>query len=125
MELAIGVDAERLLRRPDLLLAEGRAVGGGRALRVRRRPGDRGAHSDQGGAVLLVDRGLQRARERGEAVCIIDGLYVPAVGAEARSDVLRVERKGRVAVDRDVVVVVDVDDAAEAEVPRERGRLRG
>ena len=47
---------------------------------------------------------------------------VPAVAREALRDVVAVRELGR-AVDGDVVVVVDVDEAAEAEVPGERRRL--
>ena len=47
---------------------------------------------------------------------------VPSVGAEALGDVVVVRQRG-VAVDRDVVVVVDADQLAEPEVAGERGRL--
>src|SRR5439155_13664087 len=49
-------------------------------------------------------------------------LHVPAVGAEASGDIVAVGELGGT-VDRDVVVVVDVDEAAEAQVAGEGGGL--
>ena len=52
-------------------------------------------------------------------------LDVPAVRREAGALVLGRERHRGRAVDRDVVVVVHVDERAEPKVSRDRGRLRG
>jgi len=53
----------------------------------------------------------------------VDGADVPAVGLEALVGVLAVEAQRRRAVERDVVVVVEVDDPAEAELAGERRGL--
>ncbi len=60
----------------------------------------------------------------GDVVAVGDPLGVPAVGVEALRHVLR-ERHRRRAVELDVVVVVQDDQLAEAQVAREARRLRG
>ena len=67
------------------------------------------------------------ARERGfEPIHVVGHLTelddVPSVGPEALGDVVVVGQRG-VAVDRDVVVVVDADQLAEREMAGERGGL--
>ncbi len=62
--------------------------------------------------------------ERDEVVGVVDRQHVPAVGLEALVDVLAVEAQRRRAVERDVVVVVEVDEATEPELPGERRGLR-
>ena len=52
-------------------------------------------------------------------------LHVPAVGLEALGDVLGVEAQLGRAVERDVVVVVEVDEPPEAELAGQRGGLGG
>jgi len=71
-----------------------------------------------GRCVALTRLRESRAHRRG--VVTVDALYVPAVGLEARGNVLR-ERQARGPVDRDAVVVVEHDELAEPEVTRERG----
>ena len=56
-------------------------------------------------------------------VTVGDVLGVPAVGSVPREHVLS-ERQMRLAVDRDVVVVVQDDEATQAQVARQRRRLR-
>ena len=51
-----------------------------------------------------------------------DALDVPAIGLESLAGVVAVGQLRR-SVDREVVVVVDVDESPELEVPGERGRL--
>ena len=58
-------------------------------------------------------------------VAVFDSERVPAVGLEALRNVLLREREAGRAVNRDLVVVIEVDEAAEAEVPCERGGFRG
>ena len=59
------------------------------------------------------------ARSRAlEIVHIRDALNVPAVGLEACSGVIA-EREGGVALDRDVIVVVEADQLAELRVSGE------
>jgi hypothetical protein len=100
-------------------------VGLARALLRRRRPADDRLDADQRRALLLAHRGVDRDLERVQVVDVVDGLHVPAVGLEALADVLGLEAQLRRAVERDGVVVVEIDEAPEPEVTRERGRLGG
>ena len=70
-------------------------------------------------AFAASERGLERVAVVGDLAEVLD---VPAVGLEALADVVAVGERG-VAVDGDVVVVVDADQVAEAEVAGERRRL--
>ena len=92
--------------------------------RVRRRIGDVAAQHDQRRALLLRLRRRERAEERVQILRVVDVLDVPAVRLEALALVLGRERERGGAVDRDVVVVVDVDEPAEPEVAGDRRRLR-
>ena len=114
-EVRVGIPAQRLLGQPHLVLAQRRAVGLGRPHLVRRRVADdrldRGsATGGPRGAWASVDR----AAERRQVVGVVDRADVPAVGLEALRDVLGLEAQRRRAVERDVVVVVEVDRAARA-----------
>ena len=82
------------------------------------------AQHDQRRALLLRLRGGERTEQRVEILGVVDVLDVPAVRLEALALVLGRERERRRAVDRDVVVVVDVDEPAEPEVAGDRRRLR-
>ena len=119
----VGVEPEHLLRRADLGLAERRAVRLGGAPGVGRRVRDLGAQHDQRGPDALRARRGERGAQRVEVVRVVDVLHVPAVGLEARALVLAVEAERGRAVDRDPVVVVDVDEPAEAELPGDRRGL--
>lgn len=85
---------------------------------------DGGGDLDDGGAVLLVAGVLNR---RGDAVevrvAVLDVLRVPAVRRVARQHVLRPRQIG-LAINGDVVVVVEHNQLAEAKVTGERARLR-
>ena len=74
----------------------------------------------------LVRDILGGEQRRFEGVHVVGDLAevddVPVVGPEALGDVVAVRQLG-VAVDRDVVVVVDADQLAEPEVPGERAGL--
>ena len=124
-ERRVGIEPHHLLRRPDLGLAERRSVRLRGVDRVRRRVRDVRPEDDQRGAVFLGLGCRERAEERVEILGVVDVLDVPAVGLEALALVLGREREGRRAVDRDVVVVVDVDEPTEAEVAGDRGGLLG
>ena len=85
------------------------------------RCGCAGSSSDR----LVGDRlgGEERRLERVAVVGHLAEVHdVPAVGLEAHADVVAVGERG-VAVDRDVVVVVDADQVAEPLVAGERGGL--
>ena len=104
---------------------EGVPVGLGGVGEVGRGPADVAAQDDQRRPVL---HGHGPAQGRLEGVGVVghlaDVVDVPAVGGEPLGHVVGVGELGR-AVDRDVVVVVDVDQAAQAEVAGQRGRLVG
>ena len=121
LQARVAVD---LLRELDLLVAERRAVGAVRVLLVRRAGRDVGADDDQ--ARPIGDRaGVgQRLLDPVELEVLAEVLHVPAVGLVALGDVLG-ERERGVALDRDVVVVPERDQLAEAEVTGQRGRLGG
>jgi hypothetical protein len=88
-------------------------VGAGGALHVRRGPTDDRAHPDQGRSLGLVDPPLDSDSEFVESVDVIDDKRMPAVCVKPLADVLGESLLGR-AVQLDVVVVVEVDEAAEA-----------
>ncbi len=124
VEVLVRVPAVGLLGEPHLLLAERRAVRGLGVLLVRRPGRDVRAADDERRLVLDghgVARGLLDAVER---EVLAEVLHVPAVGLVALADVLG-ERERGVALDRDVVVVVEGDQAAELEVAGERAGLAG
>ena len=93
--------------------------------RVRSRVADVAADDDQGRPLLFCLGRREGAEERVEALGVADVLDVPAVGLEALALVLGRERERGRPVDRDVVVVVDVDEAAERKMPGDRRGLMG
>ena len=123
VEVLVRVEPERLLRGPHLVLAERRAVRLRRVDRVRRAVGDVAAHDHERRPLLLGLRRADRALERGDVLGVLDRLHVPALRLEALGLVLGGEGERGRAVDRDVVVVVEVDEPAEAEVAGERRGL--
>src|SRR5438270_10714597 len=70
----------------------------------------------------LVLRVRDRRPQRVEVVRVVHVLHVPSLRLEARAAVLG-ERDGRGAVDRDVVVVVEIDELSEAERSGDRRGL--
>ena len=75
------------------------------------------------GAAGLGLRRLERLAQRGDVLGVSDVLDVPAVGGVARGDVLAEGHVG-VALDRDVVVVIEHDEVAELLVAGEAAGLR-
>ena len=94
-----------------------------RVLLVRRAGRDVRAEDDHARAAGLALGGLDGRLHRVELQVLAEVLDVPAVRLVALADVLGEGERG-VALDRDVVVVVEDDQAAEAEVAAERARLR-
>ena len=111
------------LGRGDLVGAERRAVAGRAAGLVRAAVGDRRPAADQARTIAGGARLGQRRRHR-HRVVTVDALDMPAIRDEPRPDILGEAERGRT-VDRDQVIVVEVDQLAEPEVPGEAGRLRG
>ncbi len=121
----VGVEAHPLLGRAHLGVAERRAVRFRGVDGVRGGVGDVAAQHDQGGALLLGLRGREGPTQRVEVLRVADVLDVPAVCLEALALVLgRIGERGG-PVDRDAVVVVDVDEAAQPQVPGDRGGFVG
>ena len=116
-------DPHDLLRAADVVRIEGQAVGLVVVGVVRRRVADVAAEHQEGGPVL--DRHGRSERVL-EAVAVVghlpELLDVPSIGPEACGSVVAEGQLGD-AVDGDVVVVVDGDQAAEPEMAGERRRL--
>ncbi len=84
--------------------------------------GDDRPAADQARAIARRPRPRQRPGHR-RRVVPVDPLHLPAIGGEARRHVLA-EAEVRRPIDRDVIVIVEVDELAEPEVPGQARRLR-
>jgi len=118
----LGGPAQVLLGEAHLLLAQGSAMGFGPVLLVGAAVGQvRAGHDERGAGVSLggADGG-------GDALQVVSvhALHVPAVGLEAPAPVLGEGQVGA-ALDGDAVVVVEVDELAQAQVAGQRGGLGG
>ena len=117
LEVETGIEPEGGLGGGDLVGAECCTVCLCRVARVGCGPRDGAAHGNERGALLLVHRGLERGVEREDvdvAVrCHPDVVHVPPVGLVATDDVLGECHRG-IALDRDVVVVPDDREIAQA-----------
>ncbi|MDQ0687590.1 hypothetical protein QFZ56_006553 [Streptomyces achromogenes] len=126
LEGLLRVEAQHALGGGDLVRAERRAVRRPGVPGVRRGPGDDRAQRDDRRAAGLGPRRPQGRVERGDVDVAVpgrlDALGVPAVGGVPPQHVLG-ERGGGVALDGDVVVVVDEDEVAELLVAGQRGGL--
>ena len=114
--------AEDLLGPPDLLRAKRGAVRLRGVPLGRRRIGDDGAEDDQCRTHGLRAGRLERLRDRGEIVAVPDPDDVPSVGLETERHLLAEGERG-VAVDGDVIVVVEQGELAQPEMTREGDRL--
>ena len=115
--------AERLLGQRHFLDAERAAVRGRSPGLVRRAVPDRRAHGDDRRPVFLRDGRPNRRVDGVEVrVAVLDAQHLPAVRLVAAQDVLGEGLRGR-AVERDVVVVVEIHELAELQVPGQRTRL--
>ena len=75
------------------------------------------------GRPLVLRKTASASSMRSQIVGIADPQHVPAIGEEARRDILG-EGDAGLAFDGDVVVVVDPAQVVELEMAGERGRLR-
>ena len=116
------VPAELVARQLDLVLAERRAVGLGRALLVRRTETDHGLAADQGRVGGLRARRLDRLAHLVGIMAVDVAHHLPAVGFEAGGGVVA-EPAAHLAVDGDAVVVVEHDQLAQAEGAGQRAGL--
>jgi hypothetical protein len=123
-ELGVGIPPEPLLGDAHVLLAQRLAVDVGRS-HVGRGVADDRLHPDERRALVLLHGVVDGALERGQVVGVVHRLHVPAVGLEALGHVLGGEAQVGRAVERDVVVVVEVDDPPETEMTGQRGGLGG
>ena len=105
-----------------LFLAQGLAMGGRRIDLVRRAIADVAVEDDQGRPALGRPKDRERILDPLEVIGIADPQHVPVIGEKAGRDILG-EGDARVALDGDVVVVVDPAEIVEAEMPGQRGRL--
>ena len=134
LEGLLRVEAEQLLGRGDLGVAEGRAVRLAGAARLGGRPGDDRVQAHEGGLGARLPA-LLEGREQGvDVLGVVGGAGrvvraapvdvddLPAVGLVALGDVLA-ERDVGVVLDRDLVRVVDDGEVAELLVAGERGGL--
>ena len=122
-ELRIWRPAVVTLRQPDLLLAQRLAVRRARVLLVRCAIGDVAVHDDQGWSIARALERPERTLKHLQVVGVADARDVPAVPDEARGHVIA-ERQRRIALDGDVVVVVDPAEVIELEVARQARRPR-
>ena len=97
-------------------------MGGAGVLLVRRAVGDVAVHDDQRRPVARAQEGAEGPRQHLQVVGVADAGDVPAVADEARGHVVAEGQRG-VALDGDVVVVVDPAEVGELQVAGERGRL--
>ncbi len=116
--------AEDLLGLLHFLRAEGRAVGGGGVHLGGRGVADVGPEHDERRAGFLAPGGIERQVDGVEVIAVIHVLHVPAICLEALAHVLAEGERG-IAVDGDVVVVVDEAELAQPEVSRKAGRFAG
>ena len=104
------------------LFAERLAMGGAGVLLVRRAVADMALDDDQRRHVRRAAESLDRLGHPLRVVGIADALHVPAIGQEARRDVVAEGQIG-VPLDRHPVAVVDPAKIPEHQVARERGRF--
>jgi len=116
--------AEDLLGLPDLVCTERSAVRlravalGGRGI------GDHRPERDQCRARAVAPGGLEGGLDSGQVVAVRDPEHPPAVGLEASGHIFAEGERG-VAVDGDVVVVVEDGELAQPEMAGEGSRLAG
>ena len=107
-----------LTRQRNLVRAERFPVDAARVRLVRAAVADDGTRNDEARTVALCLRFTQRRVNRCHVHSIYRPHHVPVVGAESSAHVFR-ERDIRIPLDGDVVVVVQVDELAEPQRPRE------
>src|SRR4030095_15123293 len=113
-ELGIWRPAIMTLRQPDLLLAQRFAVRRARVLLVRRTVGDVAVHDDESWSIARASQRRECTLEHLQVVGVADARDFPAVTDEACGHVIA-ERQRRIALDGDVVVVVDPTEVIEFE----------
>src|ERR1035437_4725453 len=105
----------------NLVLAKRRAVGLLRVVLRRRAESDVRPYGDQAGP-LIAPRRLDGGPDRAHVVAVLDPGRMPAVRIEAFERLVG-EGEGRGPVELDVVVVMEVDELAQLQMPRQRRSL--
>ena len=123
-KLGIFRPAIAALGQTDLFDAERLAVGGAGVVLVRSAVADVALDDDQRRYVVRAPEYLDRLRDPLRVVGVADPLHVPAIGEEARRNIVA-EGEIRVAFDRHAVAVVDPAQVAEHQMARERGGFAG
>ena len=123
LERLLGVEAVERLSSLHVVSPQGRAVRLAGA-RQRRAKADNGTHGDNRRAVLHRLRHADGFLNFVEAIAVLHVLRMPIIGIEALHRVLGVGEAGG-PVERDFVVVVEVNHLAQLQVTGQRGRLRG
>ena len=123
-ELRVLGPAITALRELDFLFAQRLAVRRARILLVGRTVGDVAIDDHERGSIGRLFERLEGPLQHLEIVGVAHPCDVPAVADEAGGDVVAVGQR-RVALDGDVVVVVDPAQVRELEVPGQRGGLAG
>ena len=112
------------LGQTDLFDSERLAMGGAGIVLMRSAIADMAIDDDQRGYVVRPAECLDRLRDPLRVIGVADPLHVPAIGKEARRDVVAEGEIG-VAFDRYAVAVVDPTQVPEHQVARERGGFAG
>ena len=103
---------------PDFFFAQRLAVRRAGVLFVRRAVGDVAVHDDQRGPVRGVVERFERPRQHLQIVGVADPRDVPAICHEARGYVIA-KRQRCVALNADVIVVVDPAQIVEPQMSRQ------
>ena len=124
LEGLVRVEAEDLLDRAHLRVAERGAVRLAGVHGLGRREGDHRAQQDERGPLGLGPGVLERLEDARDVLAALDDLDVPAVGLVPLRGVLA-QRDRRVVLDGDLVVVVDHREVAQLLGARQGRRLGG
>src|SRR4029077_17188162 len=95
-------------------------MGAGGVLLMRRTVADMALDDDQARPILDALGNRDRVGDALAIVGIADPLHMPAIGEKSPGDIFA-EGKSGIALDRDVVAVVDPAEVAELLMPGERG----
>src|ERR1700737_808411 len=111
-----------LLGLTDLILPQRFAVSRAGVLLVGGAIGDVTVDNDQGRPVVALEKSIDGAGQHLLIIGVADAGDVPAVGDEAGGNILA-ESQSRVALDGDLVVVINPAEVGELEMAGERGSL--
>src|ERR1700675_433635 len=123
-ELRVFRPAVDALRQFDFFFAERFAVSFLCVLPVRRAKSDVAIYDDQFGAIFYAKRMVVGVGQRNQIVGIVDVLDIPTIGREPGGYIFVVSEIG-IALDGDVVVVVDPAQVGKFQVARDRRGFRG